>query len=165
MSVFPTSRKFHAIVVSLLSISLIYAPLLALPVARTNVVIPPPTPLPTPLLKAAHNPQELLVKFKDSAPASLQQQVRTSWSAEPSQPLPGRSGIARLTLKPGLNVAQAVADLQQLNTVVDWVEPNYLVTVETGRASEGASGRRVERAARFPHVSPSPRHTLARSSL
>ena len=140
----PPPGKFHAIVVSCLSFGLIYAPLLALPIARTNVVLPVPKPLPVPFLNAAHQPAELLVKFKDGAPANLIQQVRTSWSHEASQPLPGRSGIERLTLKPGLNVAQAVAEVQQLTAIVEWVEPNYLVQVETGGKREGARERKSD---------------------
>ena len=148
--------------VNLFSFSLLYSPAFALPSPRANIFNPPPKPLPAPVLKAAHQPQELLVKFKDSAPASLTQQVRTSWSAEPSQPLPGRSGIERLTLKPGLTLAQAVADLQQLNAIVDWVEPNYLVQVETRERAEkgrvGDRGTRGQRAARSPRrpISPAP---------
>ncbi len=45
---FPISRSLQSIVVNLLSFGLIYAPLLALPVARTAVVIPPVKPLPAP---------------------------------------------------------------------------------------------------------------------
>ncbi len=128
---FPISRRVQSVIVNLLSCGLIYSPLLALPVARTNVVLPSPKPLPPRVIKAAHKPAELLVKFKDGAPARLSQQVRTSWGAEPSQPLPGRSHLERLTLQPGLDVAQAVADLQQLTSVVEWVEPNYLVQVDS----------------------------------
>ena len=146
MSLFSQARSLQSIVVNLLSFGLISAPLCALPIARTNLVIPPPPPLPAPVLKAAHQPQELLVKFKENAPASLSQQVRTSWSAEPSQPLPGRSGLERFTLKPGLNVAQAVVDLQQLTSVVEWVEPNYLVHVDSRTTTAQVRPSRQRRA-------------------
>ncbi|MBL8206808.1 MAG: hypothetical protein JNM09_21425, partial [Blastocatellia bacterium] len=78
---FPQACKFHATIVSLLSVSLIYAPLLALPNARTNIILPPLKPLPVPVIKAAHQPNELRLKFKDNAPADLQQQVRVGWRA------------------------------------------------------------------------------------
>ncbi len=85
-------HNFRATIVSILSLSLIYSPLFALPGARTTLVLPPPKPLPAPIITAAHRAAELLVKFKDSAPVGLQQQVRAGWSHEPAQPLAGRFG-------------------------------------------------------------------------
>ncbi len=149
---FTPPHKFQALGVSLLSFGLISAPLMALPVARTAVLLPPPKPLPLLVIKAAHKPTELLVKFKDTAPASLTQQVRTSWSAEPSQSLPGGSRVERIALKAGLDVAQAIADLQQLTAVVEWVEPNYLVTVET-RGKRAGQRENASSVARSPHRS------------
>ncbi len=146
MILFTPPRKFHATVVSLLIVSLIYSPLFALPMGRSNLLLPLPKPLPAPVIKAAHQANELLVKFKDSAPASLSQQVRTSWSAEPSSPLSGRSNLERLTLKPGLKVAQAVADLSQLTAVVEWVEPNYRVQVDSRTTAGQARPNQLRRA-------------------
>jgi hypothetical protein len=72
----------HATVVQPLIFSLLTASVLALPVSRPNRFLLTPKPLPVPALKAAHQPGERLVKFKESAPVALHEQVRANYGGK-----------------------------------------------------------------------------------
>jgi subtilisin family serine protease len=115
--------------------------------------LPLPKPLPVPIFKATHQAGELLIKFKASAPVTLQEEVRTNYGSDAARFLSGRAGVERLSLKAGVDVATAISELPQLTAVVEWVEPNYLVQVarwkegEKGRTGAREKGRKAPRAA------------------
>jgi YD repeat-containing protein len=142
----------QSILVHVLSLSLIYSPMLAAPIAVPQRIIPALKRLPIPVILAVHEPGELLVKFKDNAPLMMREQVRTNYGGMSARMVSGSSQIERLTLNSGQDVAQAIAELQQLAAVVEWVEPNYQVQTETtrkaadkGRKINAATRRRKER--------------------
>ena len=143
-------RKFHATVVNLLSLCLTLTPLWALPAERRASRTPKLllTTLAVPQITHAHKGGELLVKFRYGAPEWAKQQVKDAWSKE-SKELKGKKGVEKLKIKDGAVLNQTIADLQQVNNIVEWVEPNYLVTkadAETGRRGDRVSRRRADAA-------------------
>jgi len=75
-----------------------------------------------------HAPGGILIKFLPTEYAGYVIQRY----AESHRVLKGQSGIVKISLKKGLDVAKTLALLRQLPGVIEWAEPDYLVK----RASE-----------------------------
>lgn len=159
------SRQSQSVVVYLLSAYLLVSPVYALPLVRSGGVLPVARPLLVPAITAAHQGTEVLVKFRESAARGWREEVRRNYGDESVQMISGPAQVERLTLKPGLDVAQTLAELQQLTSVVEWVEPNYLVQVASGRTGAREMGRESARRPSAPPVARSPRRAVSLSPL
>ncbi|MBO0723407.1 MAG: S8 family serine peptidase, partial [Blastocatellia bacterium] len=74
-----------------------------------------------------HKEGEIIVKFKQDAPQSLRDLVVRTYAGNEKR-LRGRSGLSKLKIKDGLDLSNTIFTLKQLNAVVEYAEPNYLVT-------------------------------------
>lgn len=136
------SRRTHATFVRLLAIfglclSLTYGPVIALQTVRA-VAPPAPARSQQPITKL-HKPGELIVKFKEDAPRWQREQIVGAIAKE-EKTLRGRSGAIRLKLKDQFDVASTLLDLRQLDRVIEYVEPNYLVA-RTGKTNHAPSAQ------------------------
>ncbi len=80
-----------------------------------------------PQITKAHKGGELLVKFRFGVPEGAKQEVKDAWSKE-SKELKGKKGVEKIKIKDGASLNQTLLDLQQVNQIVEWVEPNYLLS-------------------------------------
>ncbi len=74
----------------------------------------------------SHRPRELLIKFRPNAQQSLRDVVVRAF-VKNSKKLKGRSGTEKITIKDNLDLANTLFNVRQLNLVVEWAEPNYIV--------------------------------------
>jgi subtilisin family serine protease len=74
-----------------------------------------------------HNEDEIIVKFKPDAIQSLRDVVVRAY-AESEKQSRGRSGLTRLKIKDGLDLSNIIYNLKQMDALVEYAEPNYLVT-------------------------------------
>jgi hypothetical protein len=120
----------------MLTVCLIYSPVLALQpnllLKRVNATTTTKAPAVTQITKP-HKGGELLVKFRFGVPDWAKQQIKDTWSKE-SKELKGKKGVEKLKIKDGASLNQTLMDLQQVNQIVEWVEPNYLLTKTTVQA-------------------------------
>lgn len=72
---------------------------------------------------------ELLVRFRRNASATDVDALLLAQGAQRGGRLRGQSGIERLSLSPGFDLA-AVASALRANRLVDFAEPNYLITAD-----------------------------------
>jgi YD repeat-containing protein len=79
--------------------------------------------------KARWRDSELLVRFREHAPVSKLNQLLRTNGAQWNGQLRGESGIERLRLSAGLD-PEAVAAALRASDLVDFAEPNYLITAD-----------------------------------
>jgi YD repeat-containing protein len=72
---------------------------------------------------------EILVRFRQNASTTDADALLLAQGAQRNGRLRGQSGIERLSLSPGFDPA-AVASALRANRLVDFVEPNYLITAD-----------------------------------
>src|SRR5262249_7462638 len=121
--------------ISILSACLIYSPLWPLKSANPIIAEPARGNRPSqisPQQLQEHQPRELLIKLRLDSPGSLEQIFQSI--GEKYYRLRGASNIVKLKLKDHLDLSATLTTLQQLDNLVEWVEPNYLVN----RASNAA---------------------------
>ncbi len=107
-------------------VCLVSSPLVALS-SRAATVGEPITPAAAPqAVTRPHKRGELLVKFRATALNAFREQVVTAFS-KGRKKLRGRNNIDKLTIKDNLDLENTLFNIRQLNLVVEWVEPNYIV--------------------------------------
>jgi hypothetical protein len=101
--------------------------------ARRAASVPAPA---SQLPAAPQKADEVIVKFRPQAADAVRQQILDTYGKAHKKlrggnsGLPfagGGSGLTKLTVKDNLTALAAVSALNQLNQVVEWAEPNYLV--------------------------------------
>ncbi len=75
----------------------------------------------------AHKGGELLIKFKPFADPAVIAQIGQTYGKEIKE-LKTKGDIKKLIIKDQLNLDSALLEIKQINTAVEWVEPNYLLT-------------------------------------
>jgi hypothetical protein len=60
--------------------------------------------------------------------------------------------LSKIKIKDGLDLSNTIFNLKQLNAVIEYAEPNYLVT-RTGNINRLNRGRRLKREAKVPNDS------------
>ncbi|MEP7340787.1 MAG: hypothetical protein ABI977_23860 [Acidobacteriota bacterium] len=116
---------------------LIYSPLLSMKVAGADTPKLPAKRTGQQAISHAHKQGQLIVKFRPESTAEQRAFVLNAF-AKDEKPLRGNSRITRLTLKDGIEVANAVFNARQLDNVVEYAEPNYIVAQSetvTGKAA------------------------------
>jgi YD repeat-containing protein len=107
-------------------------------VVNANTTVAPGEPVKTKNLphKTTQMPQsarwregELLVRFGQNAPATDIDALLLTQGAQRGGRLRGQSGVERLSLSPGFDPA-VVASVLRANRLVEFVEPNYLITAD-----------------------------------
>lgn len=122
-------RAFRNVLVSVLSACLIYSPPFSFKTATAASAGDPKSnqihksALPSSL--AAHEPGALLVKFQPDKVTQAEHVINTI--SQRYQRLRGPSSIIKLTLKDDRELNSTLHDLRQLDAVVEWVEPNFIV--------------------------------------
>lgn len=77
-------------------------------------------------IKHPHKTDEVIVKFWPGAQPQARDQVINSFAKE-KKDLRGRDDVKKLKLKDGFDASNVIYNLKQMDAVVQWVEPNYLV--------------------------------------
>ena len=122
----PAFRAVRELAIVSLCVLLIWAPLYALPRTRNEkpfatTVRPRPQAITRP-----HRAGEMLVKFRAEAQAGQRSQIIDAYGKR-SNRLRGRGNLDRLTIKDGLDLADVLYNVRQLNAAIEWAEPNYVV--------------------------------------
>jgi len=121
------NRSFRLGLIFILTFCLVYGPVYSLNPARAETPAPPKkTTAPQPITKA-HKRGEVIIKFKDDTPQQVRDQIILTY-AKNEKKLRGRGKASKLTIKDGLDLANTIFDLKQFNSIVEFAEPNYLVT-------------------------------------
>jgi subtilisin family serine protease len=81
---------------------------------------------------------ELLVRFRDNTPAQRMNALLRANGAQWNGQLRGQSNIERLSLKAGSDL-EAVAAMLRSSELIDFAEPNYLITADQTTAAETIS--------------------------
>ncbi|HKX30064.1 MAG TPA: S8 family serine peptidase, partial [Blastocatellia bacterium] len=78
-------------------------------------------------ITAKHRPGELIVKFREGVPL-WQQELITLAFGRSEKPIRGHHRLRRLTVKDGNDLSRAMEELNELDSLIEYAEPNYLVT-------------------------------------
>jgi len=136
---FVSTSLFRVFVIVMLSTCLICAPLWAMnpAIAATRESASNEQKLQAPSSQQLqeHQPHELLIKLLQGVTPQAEQ-VLSSFGQKYHQ-LRGGSNVVRLTLNDLLDLRSTISTLQQLDNVIEWVEPNYMV--ETASAEPPTS--------------------------
>ncbi len=138
---FPASRLFLSFV---LSLSLIYGPPMALRPARAESSSPSKNVRPVQPITKPHKPGEVIIKFKQDVPKQVRDQIIQVYAKEEKE-LRGRSRASRLKIKDHLDLANTVFELKQMDAVIEFAEPNYLVMRAGSFGSIAKSSKRMKR--------------------
>ena len=92
-------------------------PTVAAPRVRTGAAVPAPP-------YAAHAPNDLIVRFRDGVPSTLQHDLRMEMRAAPRARF--RAGAEQWSLEAGESVEEAIARLSD-DPRVEYAEPNYVL--------------------------------------
>ncbi|HKX27213.1 MAG TPA: S8 family serine peptidase [Blastocatellia bacterium] len=84
-----------------------------------------------------HRPGELIVKFREDVP-QWQRELIVQTFGRSEKPVRGRSRMSRLTVKDGRDLSYTIADLKQLGSLIEYAEPNYIVT-RTGELHQSSA--------------------------
>ncbi len=107
--------------------SLVCSPLYSLRVVKAG---PSPLPLkpavPQQITKA-HKRGEMIVKFKDDAPQAMRDFVIQTYTKNDKE-LRGRGKGRKLTIKDGLELSNVLFEVKQMDSIIEFAEPNYIVT-------------------------------------
>ncbi len=124
-----TVRPLHQFIVFFVILNLVISPLLAFGSrAEKTYQLPFPTkPIFNALTPIApHAEHRLLLKFRDDASLEERSQIVENYGEPELQPR--RVGESVLTLKLKENVSTALAELKRMDRIVEWVEPDYVVS-------------------------------------
>ena len=121
-------RQLHQFIVFFVILNLVISPLLAFGNrAEKTYQLPFPTKpifnVLTPI--APHAEHRMIIKFRDEASLEERSSIVESYGEPELQTR--RVGESVLTLKLKENVSTAWAELQRMDKIVEWVEPDYLV--------------------------------------
>src|SRR5262249_11478555 len=127
---FSVARLFMSFI---LSFGLICSPVL--PITPSKAISParPNAEPNTPPITVQHRRGELIIKFKDGVPQWQRDLVVQTYSQNERR-LRGRSAASVLTIKDGMDLSRVIVDLKRLSFLIEYAEPNYLVT-RTGRVN------------------------------
>jgi RHS repeat-associated protein len=134
-----TTRSLRHVLALALTFSLIYGPVYYLNPVRAESYSPTNPSRNVQQITKAHKRGEVIIKFRDDAPKHLRDWVVATY-AKGEKILRGRGGESKLTIKDGFDLANTAFDLRQFDRIVEFVEPNYIVT--------GAGGLGAARARR-----------------
>src|SRR5262245_48231062 len=154
-----STSLFRAFVIAMLSACLISSPLWSLKPANATARESARNNQSSQALShqqlQENQPRELLIKLREESSPQLEQ-VFEALGKEHHR-LRGASNIVLLQLKDHLEPNATLAKLQQLDKVIEWVEPNYLVNrANVGRtvSSPGTRATRHSRAKQTPSIPP-----------
>jgi subtilisin family serine protease len=146
------NRPFRLVIALALIFCLVYGPLYSLNPARAeSPALPKETAAPQQITKP-HKRGEIIIKFTDDTPKQVRDQI-VQTCAKDEKELRGRSKASKLTIKDGLDLANTIFDLKQFTSIVEFAEPNYIVT-RTGDLN--ASSRRAKRSRRSAQLPTTP---------
>ncbi len=74
-----------------------------------------------------HKEGEIIVKFKQDAPQSLRDLVVQTYASSEKQSR-GRGKLSTLRIKGGLDLSDTIFNIKQMDAIVEYAEPNYVVT-------------------------------------
>ena len=144
---FTSLRQFRALLVNFIVITLVFPGTVfgsrASVVGNSAFRIPTSTLLP-PII-APHAEHRLLIKFREDASLEERSSIMESYGEPELQPR--RVGESVITLKLKENVSTALAELQRMDKVIEWVEPDYVVG---GRVSVIGGRQALSRSIRNP---------------
>ncbi|MCW5971366.1 MAG: S8 family serine peptidase [Blastocatellales bacterium] len=115
-------RRFF---VALLAVCLIYSPILA--ISPKRYIHPAPATTAPQAITRPHRAGELIVKFKPQAQNWQREQILRAFSKRHKK-MRGPNNAERITVIDNLDLATTIFNIRQLNLVVEWAEPNYIVT-------------------------------------
>ncbi|MBO0861768.1 MAG: S8 family serine peptidase, partial [Chloracidobacterium sp.] len=142
------NRSFRLVLALVVIFCLIYGPVYSLNPVRAQSYSPAKPSRDVQPITKPHRRGELIVRFRDEAPRRLRDQVVATY-ASGEKKLRGRGGESKLTIKEGVDLAGAVSELKRLDRVIEFVEPNYIVT--GSGAVRAARARRSEGSQRRPN--------------
>lgn len=138
------NRSFRLVIALALIFCLVYGPLYSLNPARAeSPALPKKAATPQQIIKA-HKRGEVIIKFKDDTPKQVRDQIVQTY-AKNEKELRGRGKASKLTIKDGLDLANTIFDLKQFNEIVEFAEPNYIVTGAGSLVSTASRSERVKR--------------------
>ncbi|MBL8189756.1 MAG: S8 family serine peptidase, partial [Acidobacteria bacterium] len=104
----------------------------------------------------AHKRGEMIVKFKDDAPQAMRDFVIQTYGKNDKE-LRGRGKGRKLTIKDNLDLSNVLFEMKQMDSIIEFAEPNYIVT-GTGNVSDvrndkarATRNRRVNQASSTPN--------------
>jgi serine protease len=135
----------------LFSFSLIYGPIISLRPVRAEKPAPAKPAGKAQLVTKAHKEGEIIVKFKQDAPPSLRDLVMQAYAGNEKQTR-GRGKLSTIKIKDGLDLSNTIFNLKQMDAVIEYAEPNYIVT-RTGNINRPTSPRRLKQYPQTPNDS------------
>jgi subtilisin family serine protease len=135
----------------LFSFSLVYGPIISLRTVRAEKPVSIKPAGKPQLVTGPHKEGEIIVKFKQDAPQTLRDQVVQNMAGKVKRSR-GRSGLSTLRIKDGLDLSNTIFNLKQLNAVIEYAEPNYLVT-RTGNINKPNRNKRLKQESKVPNDS------------
>lgn len=138
--------------------SLVCGPLYALRAAKAEPHSLPFKPATPQQITKAHKRGEMIVKFKDDAPQAMRDFVIQTYGKNDKE-LRGRGKGRKLTIKDNLDLSNVLFEVKQMDSIIEFAEPNYIVT-GTGTVSDvkndkarATRNRRVSQASSTPNDS------------
>lgn len=120
--------SIRAILFLTLSFCLIHGPMLSVSIPRAAAAPEAGKPVAgMQVIKHPHKTDEVIVKFWPGASQEQRDQIINAFAKDKKESR-GNGKTHKLKLRDGLDVSNTVFNIKQLNAVVQWVEPNYLVS-------------------------------------
>ena len=146
-----SSRSFlREAYVCLLAVALIYAPLFSFVPLRKASAAPKAAKRSVAQQTHGHKAGELLVKFRDFTTPEERQQFLNIFSKNDKE-LRGHRNTKRIKIKDGLDEAATLVNVRQLDSLVEWVEPNYVVTRTDATVRVAKKGKAAAQTATTPN--------------
>jgi hypothetical protein len=133
----------------LFSFSLIYGPIISLRPVRAEKLVPIKPSGKAQLVTRPHKEGEIIVKFKQDAPPALRDLVVQTYAGNEKQSR-GRSRLSTIKIKDGLDLSNTIFNLKLMDAVIEYAEPNYIVT-RTGNLTRSNRPRRLKQDPQTPN--------------
>jgi RHS repeat-associated protein len=135
----------------LFSFSLIYGPVISLRTVRAEKTAPIKPSGKAQLVTRPHKEGEIIVKFKQDAPPSLRDLIVQTYAGSEKQSR-GRGRSSTIKIKDGLDLSNTIFNLKLMDAVIEYAEPNYIVT-RTGNLNRPNRPRRPKQDPQTPNDS------------
>jgi YD repeat-containing protein len=135
----------------LFSFSLIYGPIISLRPVGAEKPVPIEPSGKAQLVTRQHKEGEIIVKFKQDARPALRDLVVQTYAGNEKQSR-GRGKLSTIKIKDGLDLSNTIFNLKQMDAVIEYAEPNYIVT-RTGNINSPNRPRRLKQDAKTPNDS------------
>ncbi len=135
----------------LFSFSLIYGPVISLRSVSAEKPVPIKPSSKAQQVTTHHKEGEIIIKFKQDAPQSLRDLVVQTYASSEKQSR-GRGKFSTLRIKDGLDLSDTIFNLKQMDAIIEYAEPNYVIT-RTGDIKKMNHPGRSKRASKIPNDS------------